>query len=302
MRYFKKLWNNNWALSISMGLLLGLSWPPLPFPFLVFPAFILLFRIVDLSSSAKEAAYHAYPGFVIWNIITTYWLAMATVAGGIAAILANAVVMTVPVMLQYHVQKHFKRWGPVALVQSALWVSYEYLHHQWDLAWPWLTLGNAWSNVPELVQYISVTGYWGISFWIVLASALAYQAYKKKDRLVTYAAIGTAIIMPALSLIQLNFVETESNRHSEIVVAQPNFDSYQSFGGFDSAQDALDILITISDSLKTEQTDLLAWPENGIHPALHSKSVRRNADLTKNRLKASGFFLERNYPWRGYLF
>ena len=282
----QKLWNNKWALSVAMGLLLGLSWPPLPFPFLIFPAFILLFRIVDLSSSAKEAAYRAYPGFVIWNIITTYWLVMATVGGGIAAILANAVVMTVPVMLQYHVQKYLKRWWPVALVQSALWVSYEFLHHQWDLAWPWLALGNAWSNAPGLVQYISATGYLGISFWIVLVSALAYQAYQKKYRPAAYSAIGLAVLMPLISLIQLNYVETESNQLSEVVVAQPNFDSYQQFGGFETAEDALDILVGISDSLRTNQTDLLAWPENGIHPALYSKSVRRNAELTKERLRS----------------
>lgn len=285
MKYVKEFWDNKWVLSLTMGILLGLSWPPLPFPFLVFLAFLLLFRIVDLSASAKEAAYRAYPGFVLWNIITTYWLVMATVAGGVAAILANAAVMTIPVILQYHVQKHLKRWWAVALLQSALWVSYEYLHHQWDLAWPWLALGNAWSNVPELVQYISVTGYWGISFWIVLVSALAYQAYQEKCRPAAYTAGILAMLMPAISLIQLGSVAIQSNDKTEVVVAQPNFNSYQQYGGYESAEDAINVLINISDSLRTNQTNLLAWPENGIHPALYSQLVRRNAERTKNSLK-----------------
>ena len=155
---FDHIWNSKWALTLLAGLLLGFSWPPVPLPFLVFPAFLLVFRIIDLSNSAREAAFWTYPGFVIWNILTTYWLVMATVAGGVAAILANAAVMTLPVMLQYKLQKQGYRPWLLALLQAACWLSYEYLHHQWDLAWPWLTIGNAWANVPELVQYISVTG------------------------------------------------------------------------------------------------------------------------------------------------
>ena len=68
---FSYFWNNKWALTISAGLLLGLSWPPFPFPFLVFPAFLILFRLVDLCESARSAAFWTYPGLVIWNIITT---------------------------------------------------------------------------------------------------------------------------------------------------------------------------------------------------------------------------------------
>lgn len=284
-------WNNKWFLTLCAGLLMGLSWPPLSFPFLVFPAFILLFRIIDLCGSAREAAYWTYPAFLVWNIITTYWLVMATVAGGIAAILANAAVMTLPVMLQQRAQHHLKRPWVIALLQSAFWISYEYLHHQWDLAWPWLAIGNAWSNVPVLVQYISATGYLGISFWVVLSCSLLYQYFKFKQKNIGLSAAAVTLLFPLISLLQLTVsapIEENSegsNSHIEAVVVQPNFDTYDDFGGYEDAFEALDVLLRLSESVRTDSTDLILWPENGIRSTIYSEKVNsQTADAIKKQM------------------
>lgn len=279
------IWNTKWALSLSAGILLGLSWPPFPFPFLVFPAFFLLFRLIDLCGTAREAAYWTYPGFVVWNIITTYWMVMATVAGGIAAILANSVVMTVPVMVMYLFKKKLTNHWLIALTQTAAWISYEYLHHLWDLAWPWLALGNAWANVPSLVQYISATGYLGISFWIVLVTALAYRATKTDNRKPVYASAAVLLLFPMISLVQLITLNVETDGTLETVVAQPNYDTatYPDFGGYSDAYEALDVALTISDSVRTDSTELVVWPESGIRTQIYSARVK--ADHTANEIK-----------------
>ena len=282
----QKFWNKSWLLSVMAGILLGLSYPPIPLPFLIFPAFLFIFRIVDLSDSAREAAYKVYPAFLIWNIITTYWLVMATVAGGVAAILANAAVMTIPVMLQYKVQQpNFSPWL-IALFQTAFWLSYEYLHHLWDLAWPWLAVGNAWANVPQLVQYISVTGYWGISFWVIFAVALGYQYLKKPKQSTKMALISVLLIFPIWS-ISISFFgsETDHQQTHEVVVVQPNFDSYEPNGGFDSAQQANNHLLALTDSVITEKTQLIVWPENAVqNQILNIDGYRNFSDQTKQQL------------------
>src|SRR5690625_6707216 len=58
-----------------------------------------MIRAALLSGSRKEALLCTYPGFVLWNLFSTYWLRMATVAGGVAAILANALIMVLPLLL-----------------------------------------------------------------------------------------------------------------------------------------------------------------------------------------------------------
>lgn len=282
----QNFWNNSWLLSLTAGLLLGLSYPPIPAPFLVFPAFLLVFRIVDLSGSAREAAFKIYPAFLIWNIITTYWLVMATVAGGVAAILANAAVMTIPIMLQYKVQR--MQWRPwlIALLQTAFWLSYEYLHHLWDLAWPWLAVGNAWANVPQLVQYISVTGYWGITFWVIFATALFYQYQKNSKPSTKFAAAAVLIAFPLWSiLIAVLGSDTEPESTHDVVVVQPNFDSYEPNGGFESAQQANDHLLSLTDSVITKETNLIVWPENAVQSQiLNIDGYRSFSDQTKKEL------------------
>ena len=282
----QRFWNNKWLLSICSGILLGLSFPPFPFPFLQFPAFVFIFRLIALSNSAKEAAYFVYPGFLIWNVIVSYWLMMASPAAGIAAIVANAVLMALMVMLQYKTHQKLKNSWLIALLQSAFWVSFEYLHHQWDLSWPWLSLGNGWSNASALIQYISATGFLGISFWVMLASALAYQAIHHQKKGLKIGAATVILLFPAISLIQLPFVSTQSEQTVEAVIAQPNFDSYEDLGGFTTPQQALNHISKLSDSVRTPETDLILWPESGIYPYISNRDSRRyTARQIKKTLK-----------------
>jgi len=283
--FLEKFWYTKWILMISAGILLGISYPPLPLPFLIFPAFLLIFRIVDLADSPRSAAYWVYPAFLIWNIIATYWLTMATVAGGVAAIIANSAVMCIPIMLQYKMQRKNLRPWLIALFQTAFWLSFEFLHHQWDLAWPWLTIGNAWSNAPALVQYISVTGVWGISFWVVFSTALGYQVIKKSDSLSRFAGIAVLLLFPVWSAVITLFEHpTQPQRVQDTVVVQPNFDSYHPNGGFKSARKAHDHLLQLTDSVRTDETELVVWPENAIQSRIANINSYSNASTNTKKL------------------
>jgi apolipoprotein N-acyltransferase len=151
------------------------------------------------------------------------------------------------------------------LLQAGCWLSYEFLHHQWDLAWPWLTVANAWANTPLLVQYISVTGYWGVSFWVLLCAALAFQLYKKPQQSMRMALGIVIFLFPVWSLGMALF---SGSRHSEekqeVVVVQPNFDSYLPNGGYDNSLEATHHLLRLTDSVRTPATQLVVWPENAI--------------------------------------
>ncbi|MDZ7773469.1 MAG: apolipoprotein N-acyltransferase [Balneolaceae bacterium] len=288
LRRVQNIWNKPWVLSVLAGVLLGLSFPPFPFPILSFLGIFLILRIVDLSDSARQAAQYTWVGFIIWNSIVTYWLLMASVAAGAAAILANAAVMTLPVMMQKKTADWFDHPWVTGLLQACWWVSFEYLHHNWDLAWPWLSLGNAWANVPQLVQYISATGYLGISFWVVATSALAYRLLadgsqrKSQDASpalrqtsLKWGALGMLLLFPAVSLIVNAGLPTPDDGPENTLtthVVQPNFDSYQSSGGHGSPIESNAYIRALSDSLLRGGTELVLWPENGIHPGLSNVS------------------------------
>lgn len=275
---------NKWAVSVTAGILLGLSFPPINLTFLCFPAFILLFYLAGKCDSYKQVAYYSYAGFVVWNLITTYWLMMASAIAGIAAILANSVLMTIPLVMAKYFQDKQKSPLFIALLQASAWVGYEFLHHHWDLSWPWLAIGNAWSNAIGMIQYISVTGHLGISFWVLLTSAIAWQAIKSQQKKLAYIAVAVFLVFPAWSF--LNFDQEDAADQTDIVevaIIQPNHDSYQEFGGMSGINEVLDSLFVLADKVRTPDTKLIIWPENAIDAVIRMNSYtsQRVADSAR---------------------
>lgn len=251
-----------WQRSLSAGLLLAAAFPPFPpyLAILTLPGLWLLIRIAEESDSARHAMAMVYPGLLVWNIATTYWLAMATLGGGVAAILANAAVMSIPFGL-------YRLWWTAgrhplrnASVFAALWLLFEWGHHKWDLAWPWLTLGNAFSNATPVIQYVEFTGVLGVSAWIVFGTFTLAWAYGKRD----WRLSAPVLIPPALSLLLwAMWTDTPVGRLNTLIV-QPNFDSYQRMSGFRTEADALDSLLSVIRPELDDAVDLVLMPENSL--------------------------------------
>ena len=257
-------WNHHWTLSLTSALLLSLSFPPFDLAILQIPAFILLFRLSLISTGIRHLILYAYPTFVLWNLFVTYWLMMATFGGGIAAILANALIMLVPLVL---IRMLFtSRMNPIlaSFVAAAIWVSYEYLHHNWDLAWPWLTLGNGWSNLTGAIQFISVTGYLGISFWVVCSAALLYRFLEEPVKPILYSGVIVFFSFPVFSVLAAVTAQQTEGEAIEVAVIQPNSDSYQQYGGLSSLDELTEKLLTLSGNVITEKTAVIIWPENAL--------------------------------------
>ncbi len=262
----ESLWNNKWFLAITSGVLLGFSYSPFPLAFLTIPAFVLLLRVTLLTGSIREMILYTYPTFLIWNAITTYWLLFATVSGGIAAIVANSAIMLIPLaMMRTMYRSNLSAWLKVPLA-AAPWVAYEWLHLQWDLSWPWLAIANAYSTATFAVQYIEFTGYLSISFWVLCVAGWAYIALNEKEKATTWFAAATlAAMLPVLlSLILLRTFDDTPDRYLNVVVAQPNFDSYQHLAGYPNPDIPLNGMIALSDSARTADSHLVLWPENAI--------------------------------------
>lgn len=274
------LWNTPWLQSVTAAILLWLSFPPFDLGILQIPAFILLLRLSVTSVSVRQMIYYTYPSFLLWNLLTTYWLMMASVMAGSAAIIANAALMLIPLALMRRLT--LSEMNPIgaSFLSAAVWVSYEFLHHQWDLAWPWLTLGNAWSNLTGVIQYISVTGVWGISFWVVFVAALSYHAIATTSKPVLKSAIIIFIAFPLFSVLAMISIQQPHDDPIHVTVVQPNSDSYEQYGGYGSLDNLVTHLLELSGEARTDSTELIIWPENALDAAvtLSSPQVSRVRD------------------------
>lgn len=266
---YKSLWRTpfqkkNLGLATLSGVLLGLGFPGwLPLPFLILLAFApLLYLEKRIAQNSEKPAFGAvfkytFHAFVVWNILSTFWIANSALAAGVFAIWVNSALMTLPFLLYHQTRRILPRLGFLPLL--AYWLTFEYLHYHWALNYPWLTLGNAFAQFPAWVQWYEWTGVFGGSLWILLVNILIFKLIEKNSRrqLVRLSAL---IVLPiAVSLVRY-FTFSEKGDAVEIVVVQPNYEPHYEEPLISEAA-KLQHCIDLASKQLSENTAYLVLPE-----------------------------------------
>ncbi len=273
------LWRQVLA-AIICGALLWIAWPPHRVNFIIFFALIPILWLEDRNPAAdgkKSTRFLllAYLALVVWNLLTTYWVSFATVAGAAAAILLNGLLMLIPVAFYRMIKSRAGRLaGYIAL--PSFWLMYEYLHFNWEAPWPWLALGNVWATSTDWVQWYEFTGTAGGTVWVWTGNILiyeclrAYRTYKLSENgsvnpaLRWLAAVIVMIQGPILLSHAVKPDDAPLDSPDNIVAVQPNIDPYtEKFAGNTVALQ-LKKLIDLSEEAIDSNTSLVMWPETAI--------------------------------------
>ncbi len=188
----------NIFLALTSGLLLGLPWSVSALFFLVFFAWLpLLLLEEEVRHQPNPTPYSTMPLSVSCCGISsaTWWIARAQFVGAILIILANSLLQALVFWLASRIRTILKI--PLLFPFLLIWMGYEHFHLSWDLAWPWLNLGNALATAPELIQWYEFTGVRGGTLWIILtnfALLRVYDTYRKKGP-GSIAPVGAATLM-----------------------------------------------------------------------------------------------------------
>lgn len=267
-------------LSLLTGVLLYLGWPTKPTAFILFFAFVPLLIIEDhvsnsmLKKKGLKFFGYAYVGLLVWNILTTWWIYNASAGGGIFAIMANSFLMCIPLLLFFYTKKLTNL--PIGLTSLiAYWLTFEFIHLNWVLTWPWLTLGNAFASMHEAVQWYEFTGVLGGSLWILVCNVLIFYFIKHRRTLVntkvktiTAATIVLLILVPALVSFYIYRNQVDAGKEVEVVVVQPNIDPYEEkFSGspkFIPYEMQLSRFLDLSEKAITKDTRYVVWPETAL--------------------------------------
>lgn len=285
----------NLLLPALTGILLWLAWPPLKFAPLLFFAFVPLMIYADKVKHDKKAGgkifRNSFFAFFIWNTLSLYWIYNAGQELGIAGaigivsvpLLLGSLLMSLAFWVYYRTRKNFgENIGIFALICS--WIGYEYLHQEWQLAFPWMTLGNGLAEWHQVIQWYEYTGAFGGTLWILLGNVLLYHIYRKASLLKAEGksykgllALTTRFLLHlaipvGFSLWIYNNYE-EAGNPSNVVVVQPNVDPFsEKFDGMPPEMQ-LERLIHLSDSLGQTNTEFFIWPETAIIPLVHEDEL-----------------------------
>ncbi|MCF8245044.1 MAG: apolipoprotein N-acyltransferase [Saprospiraceae bacterium] len=271
------------GLSTLSGVLLAVSFPPFPTTILLFIAWVPLL-IVEYEIAKERAVEnrqpstvnrqprllpYVYHSFVLWNILVTWWVGNTAFIAGIVAIWLNSWFMFVPFIFFHWTKKYLPKTGYLSFV--VFWISFEFLHLNWEISWSWLTLGNAFAEFPQAVQWYEYTGVFGGTLWVLAANVLTFKLLKKCEFRISPKLVWTQhrwpllqikllVLVPiAISLVWY-FNQKDVGRDEEVVVVQPNFEPhYEKFRI--PKQEQLKTFLRLSEEAITEKTQYLVWPE-----------------------------------------
>ncbi len=265
----KSLWGTsfqrkNLGLATLGGVLLGLGFPGwVPLPFLMLIAFVPLLhlekRIVQQAEKPAVGAVFKYTfhAFVIWNILSTFWIANSALVAGVFAIWVNSALMTLPFLLYHQTHRFMPRLGFTPLI--AYWLTFEYLHYHWALNYPWLTLGNAFAQFPAWVQWYEWTGVFGGSLWILLVNILIFKVIEKNNQK-QLIQLSVLILLPVAVSLTRYFTFSEKGDAIEVVVVQPNYEPHYEEPLISEAA-KLQHCIDLASTKISQHTAYLVFPE-----------------------------------------
>ncbi|MEL6987208.1 MAG: apolipoprotein N-acyltransferase, partial [Bacteroidota bacterium] len=197
-------------------------------------------------------------------------------------VLLNSAFMCIPFVL-YHVV-HVKLGRPWAfLAFVAFWISFEFGHMQWEITWPWLTLGNSFAQYPSWVQWYEFTGHLGGSLYILLINFFIYKNIprllssigKRKILLRLIGLISLLILSPILISLAMYYAHKEKGDPVKVAVIQPNFEPH--YEKFQIRQaDQVERFLNLSESILDQETDYLVFPETSFRLIDVERSLRHS--------------------------
>lgn len=271
-----------WGLALLAGILPALAWPPNHFPVLLFFAFVPLFQLETYFTEkgrGKWFGWYTYFGLFVFNLLTTWWVYNASPGGAIFMLFANSFLMLLP-FLFYRFAKRLIGLNKALILFAVAWLSFEYTHYRWDLAYPWLTLGNSFATSTSIIQWYEYTGVLGGSLWIIVSNIIVFRLITNYSKRLTYS-IGVWIIAPIIWSVYLGSQISDSNcSEKEVLLIQPNIDPYEKFKPGKS-DEHLSTFLDLMDSGITENTRLIVLPETALVGNTNENYLAGNYDVRK---------------------
>ena len=243
-------------------------------------------RIASILGKKHIWIYH-YSAFVLWNAATTFWVCNATIGGGLFAIFANALQMSLVFGLFRMSRKRFSGALPYIFLMVT-WIAWERFYFDAEISWPWLVLGNSFARTTWAIQWYEFTGSLGGSLWIWVSnlslfglmtsmSSGRWGEWKIKARIAAITGILALFIIPPVvsSSIGKQYQDSmnDSGRQLEVLIIQPNIDPYNKFQAMTQEQQNAILIDHAEKSLEQRKNDSTASPILVLAPETFTRDI-----------------------------
>ncbi len=270
-------------------------------------------RIASMMEKKRIWIYH-YSAFVLWNTFTTFWVCNATIGGGIFAILANSLQMSLIFGLFRLSKRKFSGSLPYIFLMVT-WIAWERFYFDAEISWPWLVLGNSFARTTWAIQWYEITGALGGSLWIWISNLSIFGIMtslsdgslfnwnrKAKAAVLTGLSILFAAPLVLSGVIGSGYQDSMSSEENlDVLIIQPNIDPYNKFQAMTQAQQNGILLSQAEKSLKYRKNDSTSVPLLILAPETFTNDINCGDYSRSSTWRGFTEFLK-NYPGVNLLF
>ena len=250
----------------SLGILLTLASYPINLFFLNILAFSGLLFFIEKSASKKRHFLYGYGFGFCYFFTSLYWIPLPILNFFNIGLLIIPMMLLVPLILAFFIgflslvtgffnsNKIF-----MAISFSCLWVLIEYLRSNIIFPFPWGLLGYSATSIMPLLQFASIVGISGLSFFVALVSSAIFTRSFKYILAIGLMFCSVYIYGYFRLENSKNLVEGSEKREM-IRIIQPNVKEER----FDSINPQTQIyhkLLKLSNRYGIKNIDYIIWPE-----------------------------------------
>jgi len=311
----KKERNKRRLLAVTSGLLLGLAFPPIPFPFtlLLFVALVPYFFAIEKPEKLADLNRITYLTAFVFCVITIYWVGSWTpeadpflMIGGVLLLFFNPIFFLISSTLFYFTKQVFNRKVALFLFPF-FWVTYEYAYMLTDASFPWLTLANGLTYFNSFIQVADIVGALGITLLVIFVNLFLYLAIKelikrKKQteysfRTITFTST-LAFLIFVLPLVYGFNVRSNFNlpeKKIRVGLIQPDLNPWEKWKG-GNLWDVAKIYLDLSQKAVKQDAELIIWPETAFPVYLMDGTNEAEVDSIYKFIRNNNVYLLTGMP------
>ncbi len=255
----------------------------------------LLFFIKDLKSGRDALKGGIWFGATLY-LVSFHWIYALIEISFILAIMLYLMIIiyfsafiTILIFISYYI---YMRWKiKFFLFMPFLWIVFEHLRTFGPFRFTGDHIANSMAIFPQLIQFIDVTGSYGITFWIILVSALIFEAivsYRKKIGWKRYAAAAIIIAILPASYSLYKWQKLTYKPDLKISMIQPNIPLEKEMKrGYE--KENMNVIMSLTSEAIKENPDIIIWPETSFPTLLmqwidkeHEPSLPEVSELARS--------------------
>lgn len=303
---FQKLNKKNISLAILSGILIGISFPPIPLPILIFFSFVPFFFLLEIKNTLGEINRISYLAFFVFNLITLYWVGSWTkeadsflMISGVLLLFLNPAFYLIPTSIYFLSTKIISKEKSLLLF-PIFWVFFEYIYSVTDLRFPWLTLGNSLPYFNQFIQIADVIGAYGLSLLILYINIFIYLSIKELKSIkkinYRYALIATFLFIIPIIYGSVKIANQKPFFNKVTVgLIQPNLNPWDKWSGGNLDQQ-IDLYLDLSEKAYKQGARLIIWPESALSVYLLSGNYSEQVQKIQKFVYMNNIFLMTGMP------